>query len=159
MALREVANAVGKKISSEVSPSGIAIDEKLVVCLGSDAGRNEKIIRRASRIAERFNNKWYAVHVETPYNSFDKIDLKQQRLLINNFKLASELGAVSEKIQAENIVDGIMAYVKEKGIDKIIIGKPSRKRNLKKLLHENIMDKLLERVEDDEEDIDVEIIA
>jgi two-component system sensor histidine kinase KdpD len=159
IALREVANALGKKISSEVSPLNIAVNENLLVCMGSDPEKNEKIIRRAARTAGRFDNRWYAVYVDTPNFSFEKMDLKLQRYLINNFKLASELGAVSEKIQAENIVEGIMNYVKEKEIDKIIIGKPSKKKYLKKFLHEKIIDELLDRVENEEQDIDVEIIA
>jgi K+-sensing histidine kinase KdpD len=73
--------------------------------------------------------------------------------------MAAELGGVSEKIQAESIVDGIISYAKEKAIDKIIIGKPSKKKIVKKLRDENVMDKLLDKVEQDEQDIDVEIIA
>lgn len=159
IALREVANALGKKISNEMNPAGISSDEKILACLGTDPGKNEKIIRRASRIAGRMDQQWYALFVDTPQVNYEKIGLKLQRFLINNFNLSTELGAITEKIQAESIVDGIIAYAKEKGIDKIIIGKPSKKKYLKKITSENVLEKLLDRVEQDEQDIDVEIIA
>jgi len=159
LALREVANAVEKKIDNEVTPLDIAKEEVILVCLGTDTKKNEKIIRRASRTAERFELQWYAVFIDTPDKPFEKMELKPQRLLINNFKLATELGATSEKVQASNIVDGLMDYAKEKGVTRIILGKPTRKHYLKKLVSENIIDKLLDRVEADEQDFDVEILA
>ncbi len=158
LALREVANQVERKISTEVTSLDKAKEEIILVCLGSDPEKNEKIIRRSSRVAERFDLKWFTLYVDTS-GTFQNLELKQQRYLINNFKMATELGAVSEKISAEDIVEGILAFAAEKGITKIILGKPSRRGYIKKLVSSTIVDRLLERVSESERDFDIEIIA
>jgi two-component system sensor histidine kinase KdpD len=159
LALREVANAVEKKINSEVTSYDKAPDEIVLVCLGNDPEKNDKIIRRSARIAERFEQKWFTIYVDTPDNSFENIDLKLQRYLINNFKMATELGGISEKIKSPDIVEGILEFAKENNISKIVLGKPSKKGYLKKIVTTSIVDKLIEAASKDEQDYDIEIIA
>lgn len=159
LALREVANAVEKKINSEVTDYDRAPDEVILVCLGNDPEKNEKLIRRSARISERFEQKWFTLYVDTPDNSFENIDLKLQRYLINNFKMATEMGGISEKIDAPDIVTGIIEFAKEKNITKIVLGKPAKKGYLKKIITTPIVDKLIEAVSKEERDYDIEIIA
>ncbi len=159
LALREVANAVEKKINSEVTTYDRVPDEIIMVCLGRNPEKNEKLIRRTARIAERFEQKWFTLYVDTPDNSFENIDLKLQRFLINNFKMATELGGVSEKINASDIVSGILDFAREKNITKIVLGKPSKKGYIKKIISTPIIDKLIEAASKEEQDYDIEIIA
>lgn len=159
LALREVANAVERKIGIELTPFEKARDEILLVCLGNDPEKNEKIIRRSARTAERNDSKWYTLYVDTAQNSFENIDLKLQRFLINNFKMATELGAMSEKVTSNDIVEGIIEFANEKNITKIILGKPAKKSYIKKLTSENILERLLEKIESGEKNFDLEIIA
>jgi len=86
-------------------------------------------------------------------------DLKLQRLLVNNFKLAAELGATGELIHAENIADGIIEYAGRKGISKIILGIPSERKFVKRLLSGNLMYKLFERAGKEEPGFDIEILS
>ncbi len=159
LALREVANAVEKKINSEVTTYDRVPDEIIMVCLGRNPEKNEKLIRRTARIAERFEQKWFTLYVDTPDNSFENIDLKLQRFLINNFKMATELGGISEKINASDIVSGILDFAREKNITKIVLGKPSKKGYIKKIISTPIIDKLIEAASKEEQDYDIEIIA
>ncbi len=159
LALREVANAVEKKINLEVTSIDKAPDEVVLVCLGNDPEKNDKIIRRSARIAERFEMKWFAVYIDTPENSFENIDLKLQRYIINNFKMATELGGISEKIKAPDVVEGILDYAREKGVSKIVLGKPGKKGYLKKIVTTSIVDKLIEKASKEEQEYDIEIIA
>ena len=159
LALREVANAVEKKINSEVTNYDRVPEEVILVCLGSDAEKNDKLIRRSARIAERFEQKWFTLYVDTPDNSFENIDLKLQRYLINNFKMATELGGISEKYKAADVVTGILEFAREKSITKIVLGKPAKKGYLKKIVTTPIIDKLIEAASKEEQDYDIEIIA
>jgi len=159
LALREVANAVEKKINSEVTAYDRAPDEVILVCLGSDPKKNEKLIRRSARISERFEQKWFTLYVDTPDNSFENIDLKLQRYLINNFKMATEMGGISEKVSAPDVITGIIEFANEKNITKIVLGKPAKKGYLKKIITTPIVDKLIEAVSKEERDYDIEIIA
>ncbi len=157
LALREVADQVEKKISYEVPRSERSMPERILVCIGDDFKKNEKIIRNSSRIADKLDAYWYVLYIETERDSFENLNLALQRHLINNFKMATGLGAVTDKLKAKNIVDGIMEYASQKDITKIVVGKPSRGLSFKKLLKGNIINKLMEELE--ERDCDLEIVT
>ena len=90
------------------------------------------------------------LYVQTPKESADKIPLDKQRYLINNFKLASELGAEIIKVESASISKSIVEQCEEKKITTVCIGKPHIsfwkiilatdvfKTLLKKLSNENI---------------------
>ncbi len=59
-----------------------------------------------------------------PKKHGDKIGLAAQRHLINNFKLATELGAEVIKTRQSNIAKGIFEVTEQKDITTICIGKP-----------------------------------
>ena len=75
-------------------------------------------------MASYYNSDWYVLYVETPKESPDKIALDKQRHLINNFKLATQLGAEVIKIESKNISDGILKIVEQKQITTVCVGKP-----------------------------------
>jgi two-component system sensor histidine kinase KdpD len=157
LALREVADQVEKKINYEIPKSEIYDTERILVCIGNDHKQNEKIIRQSYRIADRLDSYWSVLYVETPDNPFENMDLALQRHLINNFKMATESGGVSEKIKADSIVDGIIKYTLEKEITKIVVGRPDNKLSIKKLIRGNIVYKLIDALKDI--DCDLEIIT
>jgi len=157
LALREVADQVEKKIIFEVPRSERYDKEKILVCIGNDYNQNKKIIRHSYRIADRLDSKWFVLYVETNSEPFEDLDLAIQRHLINNFKMATDLGASSEKIKAGSIVEGIIIYSKEKEITKIVMGRPDDKKSFKKILKGNIVIKLMNAMKDI--DCDIEIIT
>ncbi len=157
LALREVADQVGKKIDYEVQKSQRYESERILVCIGNDFKQNEKIIRQSFRVADRTDSQWFLLYVETPADPFENLDLVLQRHLINNFKMATELGGNSKKIKADNIIKGIVDYSSEKEITKIIIGRPDEKFSMKKMFRGNIVNKLIDALKDT--DCDLEIIT
>ena len=50
--------------------------------------------------------------------------MDKQRHLINNFKLATQLGAEVIKIESSNITDAMLNIVEQKNITTVCIGKP-----------------------------------
>jgi two-component system sensor histidine kinase KdpD len=124
LALKEVASQVNRKVESEV-PRNIAVKhEKLLACISSNDKIAKTIIRKTARLASYYNSKWCVLYVETPKESSDKIALDKQRHLINNFKLATQLGAEVIKVQNTHITDAILEVVAQKQITTVCIGKP-----------------------------------
>ena len=124
LALREVASQVVRKVENEV-PKNLALKhEKLLACISSNDKTAKIVIRKTARLASYYNGIWYVLYVETPKESSNKIALAKQRYLINNFKLASQLGAHVIKLENNNITDAILKTVKEKEITTVCIGKP-----------------------------------
>nr|WP_315202059.1 sensor protein KdpD [uncultured Flavobacterium sp.] len=124
LALREVASQVVRKVENEVPKNHALRHEKLLACISSNDKTAKIIIRKTARLASYYNSDWYVLYVETPKESPDKIALDKQRHLINNFKLATQLGAEVIKIESKNISDGILKIVEEKQITTVCVGKP-----------------------------------
>jgi two-component system sensor histidine kinase KdpD len=124
LALREVASQVVRKVENEVPKNHALRHEKLLACISSNDRTAKIVIRKTARLASYYNSDWYVLYVETPKESPDKIALDKQRHLINNFKLATQLGAEVIKIESENITDGILKTVEQKQITTVCIGKP-----------------------------------
>lgn len=124
LALREVASQVVRKVENEVPKINALKHEKLLACISSNDKTAKIVIRKAARLASYYNCSWYVLYVELPKESSVKIALDKQRHLINNFKLAVQLGAEVIKIKHENIADAILIKVEEKQITTVCIGKP-----------------------------------
>lgn len=124
LALKEVASQVVRKVENEV-PKNLALKhEKLLACISSNDKTAKIVIRKAARLASYYNGSWYVLYVETPKESPNKIALDKQRHLINNFKLATQLGAEVIKIESSNITDAMLNIVEQKNITTVCIGKP-----------------------------------
>lgn len=124
LALKEVASQVVRKVESEVPQLHALKHEKLLACISSNDKTAKIVIRKAARLASYYNGSWFVMYVETPQESSIKIALDKQRHLINNFKLATQLGAEVIKMEHNNIADAILMMVEEKHITTVCIGKP-----------------------------------
>jgi two-component system sensor histidine kinase KdpD len=142
LALKEVASQVVRKVENEV-PKNLALkQQKLLACISSNDKTAKIVIRKAARLASYYNCRWCVLYVETPIESSDKIALDKQRHLINNFKLATQLGAEVIKIENKRITNAILDVVEQKNITTVCIGKPHL--NLfKVILSTTIFNKLL----------------
>lgn len=107
-------------------------------------------------MANYYNSKWYLLYVQVPSESADKIPLDKQRHLINNFKLATELGAEVIQIQNENIAKAIVEVAEKQNITTICIGKPHLSL-FKIILATNLFNELLNKLTSS--DIDLVILS
>ena len=124
LALKEVASQVERKIETELPRNSHLKTERFLACISSNHEIARKVIRKTARLASYYNSKWYLLYVQTPKEEGDKIGLAAQRHLINNFKLATELGAEIIRIKSSNIAKGIFEATTQKEITTICIGKP-----------------------------------
>ncbi len=124
LALKEVAYQVEKKIETEVMGPNRLRPEKLLACISTNDGGAKKIIRQTARLASYYDAQWIVLYVQTPRENFDKINLAAQRHLINNFKLATELGAEVIRIKNRRVSEAILQVARQKEISFIILGKP-----------------------------------
>ena len=124
LALKEVASQVERKIESELPRNGNARQERFLACISSNHEVARKVIRKTARLSSYYNSKWYLLYVQTPREDGDKIGLAAQRHLINNFKLATELGGEVIKIKHSNIAKGIIEVAEQRKITTICVGKP-----------------------------------
>jgi two-component system sensor histidine kinase KdpD len=124
LALKEVASQVERKIETVLPRNGNLRSERLLACISSNYEMAKKVIRKTARLASWYNSKWIVLYVQTPSEDGDRIGLAAQRHLINNFKLATELGAEVIKVKQKNIAKSIMEVAEQHSITSICIGKP-----------------------------------
>jgi len=124
LALKEVAGQIERKVETEIPKGVVYKHEKFLACISTNENTSKLVIRKTARLASYYSAQWWVLFVETPKENPDKIALNKQRHLINNFKLATELGAEVLKIQNGKVAKGILEVVSEKGITTVCIGKP-----------------------------------
>jgi two-component system sensor histidine kinase KdpD len=124
IALKEVAHHLERKIDIEVPKQIKLRPKKFLACISSNAETAKIVIRKTARLASYYRSQWIVLYVQSSGESLDRIKLDKQRHLINNFKLAIELGAELIKIKSDAITQTIMKVAEEKEVTTICIGKP-----------------------------------
>lgn len=156
LALKEVASQVERKVETEITKVNAIKHEKFLACISSNEQTAKTVIRKTARLANYYNSKWYVLYVQTPGEATDKIALDKQRHLINNFKLATELGAEIIKVENPNIAKAIMEQCDERKITTICIGKPHLSL-FRLILATNVFNELLKKLSSS--DIDLVILS
>src|SRR5574344_1775025 len=126
LALKEVAFRVEKKVETEVIPEERAVHRGLfLACISSKEKTPRHIIRRTARLASRYNTAFFALYVQMPSESPDRINLSVQRHLLNNFKLVTELGGELVQASSSDIMQTIIDVCRERHITTVCIGQPN----------------------------------
>jgi two-component system, OmpR family, sensor histidine kinase KdpD len=156
LALKEVASQVERKVETEISkPEGFK-HERFLACISSNERNARNVIRKTARLANYYNSKWYVLYVQIPRESADKIALDKQRHLINNFKLATELGAEIIKVGSSSVSKAIVEQVEKRKITTICVGKP-RMNLVRIILATNVFNELLKKLS--ASDVDLVVLS
>lgn len=156
LALKEVASQVERKVDTEITVDQRLRHERFLACISSNHEISKMIIRKTARLAGYYNSKWYVLYVQTSKEDPNRIKLSDQRHLINNFKVATELGAEVIQVKNNNIPATITKIAEEKHITTVCIGKPHL-RLWQVILKTNVFNQLLNRLS--KSDIDLIILS
>lgn len=124
LALKEVAHHLERKINVEVPKQIKLRPEKFMACISSNHKTAKVIIRKTARLASYYRSPWILLYVQRSTEGGDRIKLDLQRHLINNFKLATELGAEVLKVKSDDVTGTISRIASERDVTTICIGKP-----------------------------------
>ncbi len=152
LALKEVASQVERKVEREIPKSIPQHHERFLACISTNEKTAKTVIRKTARLANFYNCKWYVLYVQTPKENPDKIALVRQRHLINNFKLATEMGAEIIKVNSNSVAKTIIEQAVEREVTTVCIGRP-RINLLKLILATNIFNDLMNKLTSNKIDI------
>lgn len=128
LALKEVAGQVERKVDYSITSKTTPFrHEHFLACISSNSEIAQRIIRKTARLASYYNSQWFVLYVQTPKEAMDKIPLDKQRYLINNFKMATEMGAEVIQKKGNNIASAIIETIRERKITTVCLGKPHLK--------------------------------
>jgi len=132
----------------------IGVSERVMVCLSSNPEGSEELLRKAARAVAQMNAEWYAVHVETPNESVQKISTADFRALLNNINLAADLGAEVVWLKSPEVIKALLDFAREKKITRIIVGR-THPTLWNRLLRRSVTSRILAEAGD----FDVQVVA
>jgi two-component system sensor histidine kinase KdpD len=149
LALRAVADEVGDQAASYRMREGLEpaiIPERVMVCMSSNEDA-PRVLRAGARIAGRLGARWFAVYVETPRETPERISAKSREALSRNIALAESLGATVVRVHADRAADGLIEFARREGVTHVVFGQSLRSR-LELALRGSVIDRFLREVPD-----------
>lgn len=125
IALEEVASALDRQRQKNGGPADNGSD-RVMVCLSSLAPNVHRLLRKAARLADRFNAPWYAVYVQTPGERAERVDAATQRRVADSLTLAQQLGGVPMQFTGPTFEAAVAAFAAEYRITHIVLGRSQR---------------------------------
>ena len=165
LAVREVAQLLTRQVETDAggAPAVAAArrnNDRLLACINSNDAAAREIIRKASRLADRFGAAaWYVLYVQTGRETADRIGLATQRHLLNNLQLATELGAQILRVKDDDVVAAIRRVAQEKEATLLVCGITSEKGLWNQLTGRSITNELLRAVARDGGDLDIYLVT
>jgi two-component system sensor histidine kinase KdpD len=154
LTLTESAHLIDRRSRrAEADQQPLATTDRVMVGVSSMSPNAPALLRKAARIADRFNAPWYAVYVQTPSEDLTRIDAATQRFLSKNLELAQQLGGIPMQFRGPDVASTMWAFAREYAIKVVVMGK-SRQPWHRRLTHSSILDRLL-RIS---KDIDIIIV-
>ena len=153
LALEEIAQALDRRRQDREGGAKV-VSERIMVCLSSRSPNLHFLLRRAARLAGRFNAPWYAVYIRTPQETLEKIDAATQRSISDSLMLAQQLGGVSMPYQGSTFQEAVATFVNEYGITHVLLGRTQRPW-YRRWFGQSPLDRLLQAVPN----VDVVVVA
>jgi two-component system, OmpR family, sensor histidine kinase KdpD len=137
IALEQIAHLLDKRRRERDGATQANTSERVMVCVSSRSPNALKLMRKGARLADRLGAPWYAVYVQTPRESVEKVDAATQRRLTDTLTLSRHLGGVPFEFKGPDLSTAVADFVREYGVTHVVIGRPRRR-----WLKPSLLDKL-----------------
>lgn len=125
LALEEIASALDRQRQKKGGPADNGSD-RVMVCLSSRSPNVQRLLRKAARLADRYNAPWYAVYVQTPWERAEKVDAATHRQVADSLALAQQLGGIAMPFAGPSFEAAVGAFAAEYRITHILMGRSMR---------------------------------
>lgn len=143
LALRQTASRVDAQMLDYREGHAIRevwqVGERILVCIGPNA-LAERLVRAGKRLAAGLRADWIVAYVETP--ELVRLPPERRDGVLRILRLAEQLGAETITLSGTEMSEAIIRFARDRNINKIVIGKPSR-RGWKRWLLGSVVDTLI----------------
>jgi two-component system sensor histidine kinase KdpD len=126
MAMKEIAHRLGQRALAQVNTHEPSHLDRIAVALSSRSPNPAVLLRKAARLADRFDAPWYAIYVQTPQETIQRTDAATHRQLANTLTLAQQLGGTPLEFKGDDVPSTIATFVQEYLISHLIVGRTQR---------------------------------
>lgn len=145
IALEQVAHILDRRRQERDRDTTANTSERVMVCVSSGSPNALRLMRKASRLADRFRAPWYAVYVQTPGESTERVDATTQRRIADSLALAQQLDGIPMTFRGPDLPSAVAAFVQEYGITHVVVGR-SQRPWYKRLFRSSVLDRLVRTV-------------
>jgi two-component system sensor histidine kinase KdpD len=153
LALRQVTRAVDRSLDAYLRRKRFGdnwqVQERVAVCISANSSA-QQLIARGARIAEGIDAELFVVHVDEEV----ALGPEERRMLQANIRFAENLSAQVVHLKDGNVANAVAAFVQEKRITQVIVGRKSV-QGLRKYMYNFTMQRFLQAVPQ----VDVHIIT
>lgn len=143
LSLRQTANRVDAQMLDYREVNAIRevwqVSDRILVCIGPNA-LSERLVRAGKRLAASLRAEWIVVYVETP--KLQRMPAEKRDGILRILQLAEQLGAETVTLSAADMSEALIHFSRERNINKIVIGKPSR-RGWRRWIMGSVVDALI----------------
>ncbi len=145
LSLRQTANRVDAQMQDYREDNAIRevwqVSDRILVCIGPN-DLAERLVRAGKRLAASLHAEWIVVYVETP--ELQRMPAIKRDGILRILRLAEQLGAETVTLSTPIMGEALIRFCRERNINKIVIGKPSR-RGWRRWLMGSVVDVLISR--------------
>ena len=123
-------------------PSG---SERVMVCVSSRSPSASRLLRAGARLADRLGAPWYAVYVQTPRESAERVDAGTQRQIADTLTQARLGNGIPMQFTGKDVAAAISGFAREYGITHIVVGRSHRPR-FRTWLRGSLLDRIVRAV-------------
>ena len=145
MAMKEIAHRLGQRALAQVSTQQASHSERIAVALSSRSPDAAVLLRKAARLADRFDAPWYAIYVQTPQETVQRTDAATHRQLSNSLALAQQLGGMPLEFKGNDVATTIATFIQEYQISHLVMGRTQRPW-YQRWFGQSTLDQLLHRI-------------
>jgi len=143
LSLRQTANRVDAQMLDYREDNAIRevwqVGDRILVCIGPNE-LAERLVRAGKRLANSLRAEWIVAYVETP--QLQRMPAEKRDGVLRILRLAEQLGAETVTLSAPEMSGALIRFARERNINKIVIGKPSR-RGWRRWLLGSVVDVLI----------------
>jgi two-component system sensor histidine kinase KdpD len=143
LALRQTASRVDAQMLNYREDHAIRdvwqVNERILVCIGPNP-LAERLVRAGKRLATSLRAEWIVAYVETP--QLQRMAAEKRDSVLRILRLAEQLGAETVTLSAPELSQALIRFSRERNINKIVLGKPSR-RGWRRWLIGSVVDALI----------------
>lgn len=123
IALEHLAHLLDRRRQDRKTGGEASGSERVMVCVSSRSPSASKLLRAGARLADRLGAPWYAVYIQTPGESAERVDAATQRRVADTLTQARQANGIPMQFKGRDVAGAVGAFAREYGITHIVVGR------------------------------------